>query len=402
MSQGPEGAPNYSGFGASTVVPSNPHEADFTANGHAVGDDYIVSIGGWMAVNGGINKYVYSVNGGEWIDAVGGVDGEPLPNYFKDLGMADGSTKNGMFNGGNMLKANLEAYAGQNVTVTFAAVAESNGAIVTITVLNNVAVPAKADEPHEHSYEAVVTAPTCTEAGYTTYTCACGDSYVDDETAATGHSFVMGVCTVCGAEDPDFVPAYRNETIVLGERAGGGPFSGEKTFGQRYNIGDNVLKAVTVGEMATYGDGGVNTWSFKIWQWNTDYATTVAAEPLFVKLGENHPDNSHFTVLVEGANISGDFYYEIEYLSGSQRFTGWAANGKVVDGLESYVAGNLQGGNYASSIIVGVPYDPNAPIEDPTVKFESNVDANAEGTDIMSSQGHRWSVPVWRHQRDVC
>lgn len=43
--------------------------------------------------------------------------------------------------------------------------------------------------PHEHSYEKVVTAPTCTEKGYTTYTCACGDSYVADYTDPTGHSF---------------------------------------------------------------------------------------------------------------------------------------------------------------------------------------------------------------------
>ena len=43
----------------------------------------------------------------------------------------------------------------------------------------------------EHEYAAVVTAPTCTEGGFTTYTCAkCGDSYVDDETAALGHSLV--------------------------------------------------------------------------------------------------------------------------------------------------------------------------------------------------------------------
>ncbi|MCC8130310.1 MAG: hypothetical protein LIO72_00920, partial [Ruminococcus sp.] len=41
-----------------------------------------------------------------------------------------------------------------------------------------------------HSYEAVVTNPTCTESGYTTYTCSvCGDSYVADETEATGHSY---------------------------------------------------------------------------------------------------------------------------------------------------------------------------------------------------------------------
>lgn len=41
---------------------------------------------------------------------------------------------------------------------------------------------------HEHWYEAVVTAPTCTEPGYTTYTCSCGDSYVDDYVDATGHN----------------------------------------------------------------------------------------------------------------------------------------------------------------------------------------------------------------------
>ncbi len=58
---------------------------------------------------------------------------------------------------------------------------------------------------HEHSYESAVTAPTCTEAGYTTYTCSCGDSYVADEVAALGHSFTEGVCGVCGAEDPDYV-----------------------------------------------------------------------------------------------------------------------------------------------------------------------------------------------------
>ena len=40
-----------------------------------------------------------------------------------------------------------------------------------------------------HSYTSKVTAPTCTEQGYTTYTCACGHTYKDNYTAATGHSF---------------------------------------------------------------------------------------------------------------------------------------------------------------------------------------------------------------------
>ena len=44
---------------------------------------------------------------------------------------------------------------------------------------------------HIHQYVATVTAPTCTEGGYTTYTCACGDSYVADETPATGHDYKL-------------------------------------------------------------------------------------------------------------------------------------------------------------------------------------------------------------------
>ena len=48
-----------------------------------------------------------------------------------------------------------------------------------------------------HIYNAVVTAPTCTEGGYTTYTCsACGDTYVADQVAALGHSYDEGVVTV--------------------------------------------------------------------------------------------------------------------------------------------------------------------------------------------------------------
>ena len=55
-----------------------------------------------------------------------------------------------------------------------------------------------------HDYKAVVTAPTCTEDGYTTYICAnCDDSYVADETDATGHSYIGSVtnaatCTEAG------------------------------------------------------------------------------------------------------------------------------------------------------------------------------------------------------------
>ena len=56
---------------------------------------------------------------------------------------------------------------------------------------------------HTHSYKDVVTAPTCTEKGYTTHTCACGDSYVDTYTDPLGHDLkddaaVAATCTTVG------------------------------------------------------------------------------------------------------------------------------------------------------------------------------------------------------------
>lgn len=87
---------------------------------------------------------------------------------------------------------------------------------------NKVPVTIIPKQAHQHSYTTVVTEPTCTEEGYTTYTCSCGDSYVSDETAALGHSYGQWtyngdaeyisssdykngtqtrICSVCGAEE---------------------------------------------------------------------------------------------------------------------------------------------------------------------------------------------------------
>ena len=76
---------------------------------------------------------------------------------------------------------------------------------------------------HEHSYKDVVTAPTCTAKGYTTHTCACGDSYVDTYVDALGHAWDNGkvtkeptetktgvktfTCTRCGETKTEVIPA---------------------------------------------------------------------------------------------------------------------------------------------------------------------------------------------------
>ena len=140
---------------------------------------------------------------------------------------------------------------------------------------------------HEHSYEAVITAPTCTEGGYTTYTCECGDTYVADETEALGHtpvaipgypatceapgmtdgsycsvcdatitaqevipalghSYENGSCVNCGAADPSF-----NAVIATG-------WSGYTTWTL---TADGVLTFVPSGEKLENGETNLkNYW----------------------------------------------------------------------------------------------------------------------------------------------
>ena len=80
---------------------------------------------------------------------------------------------------------------------------------------------------HTHSYKAVVTAPTCTSKGYTTHTCACGDSYVDTYVDALGHAWDNGkvtkeptatetgirtyTCTRCSETKTETIPKLTHE-----------------------------------------------------------------------------------------------------------------------------------------------------------------------------------------------
>ena len=71
------------------------------------------------------------------------------------------------------------------------------------SVCNEVLVAQETIPATGHDYESVVTAPDCTNDGYTTYTCACGHSYVTDNTDALGHTEVIDeavapTCTATG------------------------------------------------------------------------------------------------------------------------------------------------------------------------------------------------------------
>lgn len=48
---------------------------------------------------------------------------------------------------------------------------------------------------HKHIFEAITITPTCTIQGYTTYTCFCGYSYVDNIIATVDHTWKIATCT---------------------------------------------------------------------------------------------------------------------------------------------------------------------------------------------------------------
>lgn len=73
------------------------------------------------------------------------------------------------------------------------------------------------EKGHDHDCRSAVTAPTCTEKGYTTYTCDCGSSYVSDYVDAVGHSYENSYCTDCGAEHPELADYSGKVISIMGD-----------------------------------------------------------------------------------------------------------------------------------------------------------------------------------------
>ena len=96
-----------------------------------------------------------------------------------------------------------------------------------------------------HDYMTTVTAPTCTEAGYTTYTCDCGDSYVDTYVDTLGHSYgdwyetAVPTCAADGEQRRDCQRCTAHETRTVS--CGHAPeYSWDVD-------GDNVLEILAIG-----------------------------------------------------------------------------------------------------------------------------------------------------------
>ena len=165
-----------------------------------------------------------------------------------------------------------------------------------------------------HSYNAVVTAPTCTAAGYTTYTCPyCNDSYTGDTVAAlghnwsawsvttaascttagvktrscsrcpateteaipaNGHTFVNGSCSVCGAPDPSAtspcvvgsnVSGHAGDTVNVDFSVVNNPGVAGMNVLVEYDKTSFTAGKVRSGDFGTITKGNVTTGNKLVW-----------------------------------------------------------------------------------------------------------------------------------------
>ena len=98
----------------------------------------------------------------------------------------------------------------------------------------------------QHSYEAVVTEPTATSQGYTTYTCtACGDSYVGDYVDALGLTVSGRITSFGEASEAVTVELWSNGAAVATLTAIDGSYSFENVAAGEYTLKFSKLNHVT-------------------------------------------------------------------------------------------------------------------------------------------------------------
>ena len=147
-----------------------------------------------------------------------------------------------------------------------------------------------------YSYTVTVTAPTCTEQGYTTHTCACGDRYVDNYIDAQGHSYNNGVCAVCQTVNP----LYGKNVSILGDSIS--TFAGVSQCASPYYNGSNrgvqsvydtwwgkLIEDHGMSLCVNYSQGGIAMFNSVVYNDRTVKLHTDRSSPdiIFVFLGHN-------------------------------------------------------------------------------------------------------------------
>lgn len=111
----------------------------------------------------------------------------------------------------------------------------------------------------EKKSETVTKQATCKEDGEKLVTYNCGGSKTETIAKTTDHNYVDGKCTVCGADQPDYVPEYK---VIVRKSGSATEFLAD---GATVKLTDTELAALS-------GFSGANTLLGKVKDTNSDYA----------------------------------------------------------------------------------------------------------------------------------
>ena len=174
----------------------------------------------------------------------------------------------------------------------------------------------------EHNYvKGNVVAATCTENGYTVYTCSkCNTSYNGDEVKALGHKFNVEKCERCGIANPELTDYYANmlrsvkDAMNLKIRLEGLKIdltskfeiarkdNGEIVYSKTDDTPD-FLKQVGVNELALAiaDNGEISGYaSIDILQEGTEYKAKAVIKDGFVYVIAENPDGNEVSFAVAG------------------------------------------------------------------------------------------------------
>jgi len=156
----------------------------------------------------------------------------------------------------------------------------------------------KENQPHTHSHTPTVTAPTCTEQGYTTYTCECGDSYVADYVNATGHTYENGSCTGCEEKDLNKLELNGLNVLCLGDSITAGQ---GLTTDTRWT---NVLASKYGWNLTNKSQGGISMTSY-YYTANGQTDVSIAKKAEVLKTMTTKPD----VIIVWGGHNDTSYRY---------------------------------------------------------------------------------------------
>ena len=291
---------NYSGASCTICGGANPNYVpEYYLFGYINGANYAceedyANIGMYKFVNGKLTVQFDS-------DSYVGVKSADNQNWYMTNGWQGSATSVVLYNtrtdisadklyipGGAQVELTLTDNGGDTFVLSYKIVSCSHPSH------NTNGICTKCGKTVSHSYTSSVTAPTCTAAGFTTYTCGiCGNSYVSNPVSAKGHSYVNGYCTVCGTKDPNYA-TVQQPTLTLSYPS----LSFEDEI--LYNVYYTAENTSSVVEM------GLATYAYK--NTNGTVANAVDVIPGYVSDGTTYMAQTHG---IPAKNLGDAVYFKV-------------------------------------------------------------------------------------------